>query len=138
MPSDQSEKISVARSMLHLVSSDVREAMRKDPLWRKFDYAARTMVTKLGVRTEDRLRMAVEGPIRVPKHASGHASLDTALCLQQLRGIRHSSARASTELDYRPRYTVAQSMAAFRRCYKTLHGVDAESWRLARHLYAVS
>jgi nucleoside-diphosphate-sugar epimerase len=125
---------SLLRSMKHLVSSDVREALRKDPLWYKVDRALRQTVSRMGASVENRLRISVEGPIKVPKVAPGQA-VNWNLCRQQLRGVRHSSDLAKSQLGYRPLYSVADSMEAFRRWYRSHYGMDTAEWPLLRQLY---
>ena len=53
---------SIARSFRHLISSEVRAALRKDPLLAKLDTRLRRTVGKLGTKVEDALRASVEGP----------------------------------------------------------------------------
>jgi nucleoside-diphosphate-sugar epimerase len=125
--------ISLTGSLKHLVSSDVREAMRKDPLWEKVDVALRRGVAHLGRSVESRLRLSVEGPIRVAK-AAPRQRWDTGLCRQQLRGVRHSCELAKQRLGYTPLYTVAQSMRAFQNWYRASHGMDTSVWPLLRQL----
>jgi nucleoside-diphosphate-sugar epimerase len=116
------------------VSSDVREALRKDPFWYQIDRVLRQTVTRMGSKMENRLRISVEGPIKVPKVASGQA-LNWNLCRQQLRGIRHSPDLAKRQLGYRPLYSVAESMEAFRQWYRAHYGMDTAEWPLLRQLY---
>jgi nucleoside-diphosphate-sugar epimerase len=125
---------SLVRSMKHLVSSDVREALRKDPLWYDVDRMLRQAVTHMGAKVENRLRLSVEGPIKVAKVAPGQA-LNWNLSRQQLRGVRHSSDLAKTQLGYTPLYSLEQSMEAFRRWYRSQYGMDTPEWPLLRQLY---
>jgi nucleoside-diphosphate-sugar epimerase len=125
---------SLGRSLRHLVSSDVREALRKDPLLAKADMALRKTVARLGPGTEDKLRMAVEGPRKVAKQGDPNG-VDTALLTMALREVRHSCARAQAELGYAPVLTVAQSMDAFVRWVRDTRGMDDRDWLLGRELY---
>jgi len=125
---------SLGRSLKHLVSSDVREALRKDPLLAKADAWMRRAVGRLGTRVEDALRLSIEGPRRVTPAGDGHA-LAVSLCAQQLRGVRHSCDRARRELDYRPQYSFAASMAAFSAWYRAHTGMDSDAWPLLRQLF---
>jgi nucleoside-diphosphate-sugar epimerase len=129
----ETPRISLKKSVLHLVSSDVRAALRKDPLWAKVDAALRGGARLLGIRAEDRLRLAVEGPTRVLRGDRAPA-LNIRLCAQQLRGVVHRCDRARRELGYRPLYTFQQSMAAFRRWYAVFHAWDTPAAPLLKAL----
>jgi nucleoside-diphosphate-sugar epimerase len=129
-----SAKGSVLRSLKHLVSSEVRQAMRKDPLWEKVDTVLRRGVAQMGKAVENTLRISVEGPTRIAKVNVGQR-LDLRLCRQQLRGVTHSCELAKSRLTYRPAYTVAESMEAFRTWYRSHHGMDSGVWALLHQLY---
>jgi nucleoside-diphosphate-sugar epimerase len=128
------QAVSLVRSIKHLVSSDVRQALRKDPLWERVDVALRRAVARTGSSIEDAVRLSVEGPIRVEKVAD-ERNVDARLCRQQLRSIRHSCELAKSRLGYRPLYSFAQSIAAFRRWYSSHHGMDSPFWPLLQQLY---
>jgi nucleoside-diphosphate-sugar epimerase len=125
---------SLLKSLKHLVSSDVREAMRKDPLWAKIDVALRGAVARMGPRVEGALRLSVEGPTHVPKMEPQHV-LNWNLCRQQLRDVQHSCELAKQQLGYKPVYSVAESMEAFRKWYRAHHGMDGPAWPLLRQLH---
>ncbi len=113
----------------------MREALRKDPLLAKADMALRKTVARLGSSTEEKLRIAVEGPRKVAKQGDPNG-VDAALLTMALRDVRHSSARAQAELGYAPVLTVAQSMEAFVRWVRDTRGMDDRDWHLGRELYA--
>ena len=114
--------LSLRQSLLHLISSDVRAALRKDPLWARVDVALRKAVSLLGTDMENRLRLATERQ-PIPRPAVTPArSLNLLLCAQQLRSVRHECTRAKHLLGYRPMYSFESSMRSFRRWYSTLHG----------------
>lgn len=125
---------SLGGSLRHLVSSDVRAALRKDPLLAKVDRFARVAVTKLGSSMESKLRFGIEGPTPVAR-PDPHAGLTVGLCAQQLREVRHLSERAGRAIGYRPPITFQQSMADFRTWYRRMHGMDTPFWSISRHLY---
>lgn len=116
-------RISVLRSIIHLFSSDIREALRKDPLWEKVDLTVRRGVSRMGIGVEDRLRLAIEGPQIVPKDQSS-SGFDVNLSSHQLRTVRHSIEKARNELNYAPVVSHQQSMQAFRNWYVGLRGLD--------------
>jgi nucleoside-diphosphate-sugar epimerase len=125
---------SLWRSLKHLVSSDVRQAIRKDPLWESLDSALRRGVTRLGRNVENTLRISIEGPIKVTR-ASDVAKINARLCKQQLREVTHSCEAAKQQLSYRPLHSFAESMNAFRDWYRQHHGMDSSVWPLLRQLY---
>jgi nucleoside-diphosphate-sugar epimerase len=109
------------KAMKHLVSSDVREALRKDPILAGMDQQIRGLVSLLGKGVEQKLRSAIEGPLPVPT-AMGTSSAVPRVCLQQLRGVQHKSTRAFSEIGYKPVVSFQESIAAFRTWYEYLHG----------------
>jgi nucleoside-diphosphate-sugar epimerase len=126
--------VSVGSSFRHLVSSDVRAALRKDPLLAKLDHAARAAVTKLGRNMETKLRLGIEGPTAV-RRPDPYAGLNLGLCAQQLRQVRHLNERAESLLGFSPPVSFRQSMTDFRAWYRKMHGMDTPFWPIARHLY---
>jgi nucleoside-diphosphate-sugar epimerase len=132
--SNGKSSLSLKRSLKHLVSSDVRAALREDPLWAKLEQALGQSVTRLGKSAEERLRLAIAGPPRVGK-TNGIPHYNLHLSVQQLRGVRHKCDLAKQELGYKPVYTFAASMRAFRAWYRSQHGMDTASWDLLKQLY---
>jgi nucleoside-diphosphate-sugar epimerase len=126
-------RISLLKSLKHLISSDVRQALRKDPLWNRIDTALRHGVTRMGKSIEQSLRLSIEGPTNVAEVSAG-TTINARLCRQQLRGVAHSCELAKSRLGYRPFYTVAESMEAFRAWYRYYHGMDSNAWQLLRQL----
>jgi len=131
---DSRPALSVVQSLKHLVSGDVRAAMRQDPWWAKVEQALGHGVTRLGKVVEERLRWAIAGPPPIPKVQRG-PQYNAQLCIQQLRGVRHASDLAKHELGYQPLYTFAASMRAFCAWYRSQHGMDTGSWDLLKQLY---
>jgi nucleoside-diphosphate-sugar epimerase len=127
-------KPSLVQSLKHLVSSDVRAALRQDPLWVKAEQALVRSMARLGQGVQDRLRLFIAGPPPIPKIQSG-PQYNAQLCIQQLRGVRHASDLAKQELGYKPLYTFAASMCAFCAWYRSHHGMDTGSWDLLKQLY---
>jgi dTDP-D-glucose 4,6-dehydratase len=127
-------KPSLVQSLKHLVSSDVRAALRQDPLWAKAEQALVRSMARLGKGVQERLRWSVAGPPPIRKIQSG-PQYNTQLCIQQLRGVRHASDLAKQELGYKPLYTFAASMCAFCAWYRSHHGMDTGSWDLLKQLY---
>ncbi len=116
-------RISLVRSLKHVVSSEVRAAMRLDPLWQRIDIGVRKGVAKMGSGVEDRLRLSIEGTLKVTP-ASPYEGIDLRLSGHQLRETVHSTRRIEDALHYAPLVTPAESMAAFRAWYRKHHGMD--------------
>ena len=108
------QQASPLHAIMHLVSSDVRAALRKDPLWLKADQLVRRTVAALGNRVEDKLRLSIEGPLHPPDRAH-EQQYDVRLSAQQLRNVFHSCDRARRELGYHPLVSFTESMSAFVR-----------------------
>jgi nucleoside-diphosphate-sugar epimerase len=125
---------SIVGSLRHLVSSDVRAALRKDPLLAKLDYGARAAVSKLGRGVETKLRLGIEGPTPVLR-PDPYANLTVGLCAQQLRNVWHRNDRAERVLGFRPVVSFAQSMVDFRKWYRKMHAMDTPYWPVLVHLY---
>jgi nucleoside-diphosphate-sugar epimerase len=127
-------KVNIIRSLKHLVSSDIRAALRRDPLWARVDTALRSSVAKLGLALEDKIRLSIEGPMVVQKHSS-KPNINIRLSAQQLRGVRHSSAVAKRTINYAPQYSFTDSMAAYRAWYRNHTGRNTPMWSLAQYLW---
>jgi len=128
-------KGSIGLSMKHLVSSHIREALRKDPLWEKFDLTMRGLVASMGSKIEDTLRLSIEGEALVNKRKEG-LKFNARICGQQLREGRHSIARARSELGYSPEVSYRQSMDNFKTWYQRLHALDGKFADMLRQLYS--
>lgn len=129
-----SPKQSLLRSLKHLASGDVRQAMRKDPLLARMDAALRKSIGVLGPGVEERIRQSVGGPLPVQRPETA-VNINVVLCAQQLRGVRHSSEVARRALSYHPPRTFEQSMIAFRRWYEAQTGRNSEFWPLLEYLW---
>jgi nucleoside-diphosphate-sugar epimerase len=114
--------IRLTKSLKHLISSDVRRALRKDPLLERIDTILRNGVGQMGRSVEEKLRLAIEGPLAA--NNSRRLRINVALCAQQLRGVIHQCERAKNEIGYKPLHTFAESMAAYRRWYIQHHGLN--------------
>jgi nucleoside-diphosphate-sugar epimerase len=124
---------SVSRAIMHLVSSNVREALRKDPLLARVDRVARAGVARLGSGVEERLRRGIEGVTAVPR-IDPLADLQVGLCAQQLRQVFHGDDRVRQALGFAPPVGFKASMADFRRWYRVMYGVGGAERALARRL----
>ena len=125
---------SVMRSLKHVVSREVRAALRKDPFWAKLEEGLSQGVTRLGKVVEERLRLSIAGPPAITK-PNGIQPYNMHLTAQQLRGVRHECDLAKQELGYKPVYTFAASMTAFSAWYHSQHGMDTGCWDLLKLLY---
>lgn len=135
MPAPEKNSLSLLNAIKHLFSSDVRLALRHDPLIAAVDTGLRGAVAGLGTRVEDKMRHFIAGPIQVPARSEPGPVPDLQLSLQQLRGIRHSCERARERLGYRPIVSCDEGLQAFSRWYRELRGFDSDISDLSRHLY---
>ena len=74
------------------------------------------------------------GGVGAPPGSATGPNLDhvnESLAKQQLRGVRHSIARARHALGYEPVLDSRQSFAIFESYYQDLYGYDTEYWDLA-------
>jgi nucleoside-diphosphate-sugar epimerase len=125
---------SFLRAVRHVVSSDVRKALRRDPLLAMIDSALRKFVTQLGPRLEEGLRRLIERPAAAAPHEAGD-TINLRLCSQQLRDVVHSCARAKEALGYRPLYTFDQSMDAFAAWLAATRGMEGWDWAVRKRLF---
>lgn len=125
------------RSIKHLLSSEVRAAIRGDPLLARIDAGLRALVAMLGPSVEDKLRLAIEGPISNPRRPNP-TKINVRLSAQQLRGVWHRNDRARSEFGYRAIVSFDQSMAAFSCWLASTRGMSAPDWELRRILFGYS
>lgn len=121
------------KSLKHLVSSDVREALRKDPVLCKVDLFFRGLVAKLPGSMEDKIRLSVEGHMKIKKVDPLH-HVNWNFCASQLRNVSHSCEKIQKELGYVPEYSFNQSMKAYRTHYRYLRGLDTSFSELLKFL----
>jgi predicted dehydrogenase/nucleoside-diphosphate-sugar epimerase len=132
-PGGERRRASVGRALVHLMSSEVRGALRADPLIEKCEQSARALVEWLPDRLQERLRSSLGGPVRVPK-VTTQRLFQSRYMEQQLRGVVHRSQRAAQLIGYTPRIQFADSMARFRSWYTASNGIGSERWPLAKQL----
>lgn len=125
---------SLQRALKHLVSSDVRAALKKDPWFAAAEAQAKTVLRRLAPSLARALASRLAAPASLPAIRSGQR-YDLRLLSQQLRGVRYSIARARTLLGYAPLVAFHESIRAFQRWYSAVVGWDGESWPLVRELY---
>lgn len=132
--SPENNRLSPIRSLKHLISSDVRAALQKDPLLAKILVGSRAAVAGLGSKFEEKMRQVVAGPIRVPPYEKGPQT-DIRLSMQQLRGVMHSCDRAKAQIGYAPLVSIEDSLSAFANWYTDTHGFGSDFANLYQHLY---
>jgi nucleoside-diphosphate-sugar epimerase len=125
-------KPSVLRAARHLVSSEVRSALRSDPWFARTEKRLKTIVTALP-GLESLVRRQATGVAKPGKVPSGPLYAER-LIRQQLRDVRYSGERAATLLGYVPPFNSESSMQAFQAWYEASVGWNDEWWPLVRHL----
>ena len=116
-------------ALKHLLSDEVRSALRLHPTWASLENKAKAGVRRLGKSTEDRLRSDLNGPIDVTIKQR-EDDLDRPLVGQQLRDVRHDPARCCRELGFSPPLSFAQSMQSFRDWYASHFEPASPEWAL--------
>lgn len=114
-------RLNPLRSLRHLVSSDVRQALRRDPLLANVDTLVRSLVARMPA-VEAKLRDRIAGPIRVEEVGSG-PRFASPFSRQQLRMVAHGLTRAERVLGYRPEVSFASSVEAYARWYRETYAL---------------
>ncbi len=122
-------------ALKHLISSDVREALRQDPLLERVDRFARRSVAMLGSKLEGQIRRSIEGttPVQLVDMLAG---LQFGMCAQQLRTVRHRDDLIRKRMGFAPPIDFRTSMEDFRRWYRSMYGHGGPEWFLASRLYS--
>lgn len=132
-PATKRQRINLLSSAKHLVSSDVRAALRQDPLLGKLDASLRSSIDYLPKPALRALRMAIAGPIHVSK-VHNRPNYNLQLSAQQLRNVRHDCTRAKSELSYEPVVSHEQGMLGFSSWYNHTRGRHSNWWPLLHQL----
>jgi nucleoside-diphosphate-sugar epimerase len=127
------ETPSILAAAKHLVSSEVRSALKRDPWVAAAERSLKTSIRKVGPLNRA-LRRKLEKRPGVAK-VSRSPRFSEKLMEQQLRNVRYSQARARGQLAYAPIVSPGESMEAFRRWYREIYGWNDGFWSLTRHLY---
>lgn len=116
-------RISPMATLRHLMSRDVRGALRGDPLLARVEGGLRRVAR--GTLPEWAVQ-GLRGRNGRPRASRGSQARDTdTLSLsRQLRMVRHSCQRAKAELDYEPERDFAASMARFTAWYHAMQGLE--------------
>jgi nucleoside-diphosphate-sugar epimerase len=121
---------SIGKAAARLASGELRQVLARDPWWADRFGDLKKLVLGLPPVLATPIKSALSSPASVP-HRSPWAHINTRLAAQQLRGVAHSSAAAEAAIGYRPPYSFAQSMAAFRRWRAANHPPAFEEGRVA-------
>jgi hypothetical protein len=115
---------SVIRAIKHLVSSDVRSALRSDPLWDSLHTGARNLAGKLPGRVQNWLRNGhANGAVRI---RAERPRWNVRLIEQQLRDVRFESRQAADMLNYIPVVDFDESSRSFNAWYREHFGLNSE------------
>ena len=128
-PTPSAQPTVSGNALTHLVSDEVRTAIRLHPTWAAIEGAAKGAVRRIGGRTEDYMRDVAVGPMRVDQAVKARNE-DTPLIAQQLRKVHHNPARAASDIDFVPPLSFDQSMARFRQWYTEYMAADTPAWSL--------
>ena len=128
-------KASLTKTLRHLLSSDVREALRGDPLIARTELLAKQLVVGATPQQVQKALRRQAGDGAKPRRRPTAPPVSIPLLRQQLRDVRYSTARSHELLGYRPALSFDQSMESFRRWYGQAVGWDTPSWPLLKQLY---
>ena len=139
------EPRSFVRSLTHLGSSEVRAALRRDPLWADVDALVRKGIRRMGRGVERRLQPVFTdssgngAPLSVGSgngRSDGSPQYSAPLIRQQLRTVVHSCGKAKRDLGYAPEISSECSVDAFVRRCRVESGMDSEMGELLGVLQA--
>jgi predicted dehydrogenase/nucleoside-diphosphate-sugar epimerase len=133
-PDPAARRISLWKAMRHLVSSEVRSALRTDPLFDRLEATARVLIKNLPGQIEHRLRINLGGDAQICQVPTAK-TFGSRYVWQQLRAVVHSCERAKGAIGFSPVIEFRESMARFRSWYIATRGMEMESWPLARELF---
>jgi nucleoside-diphosphate-sugar epimerase len=128
-------KPSLTKALRHLLSSDVREALRSDPLIARTELLAKQLVVGATPQQVQKALRRQAGGAAKPRQRSTAPPVSMPLVRQQLRDVRYSTVRSHEVLGYRPVLSFDQSMESFRRWYGQAIGWNTPSWPLLKQLY---
>jgi nucleoside-diphosphate-sugar epimerase len=128
-------KTSLSKTLRHLLSSDVRDALRGDPLIARAELLAKQLVVGATPQQLQKALRRQAGGASKPRQRSTTPRVSIPLLRQQLRDVRYSTERSHEVLGYRPVLSFDQSMASFRQWYSESVGWNTPSWPLLKQLY---
>lgn len=119
-------------ALKHLISEEVREALKKHPTWAALESAGKSTVRVFGGRAERYVRRVANGPIRVPSTPLPDP-FDRPLVSQQLRRVKHRPDRCLHDLSMELPIDFRQSMQHFNDWYRRYFDADSDAWQLLGH-----
>ena len=128
-------KASLTKALKHLLSSDVRDALREDPLLARTELLAKQLVVGATPQQLQKVLRRHAGGATKPRPRSAAPRVSVPLLRQQLRDVRYSTERSHAVLGYRPVLSFDQSIESFHRWYEQAVGWNTPSWPLLKHLY---
>ena len=123
---------SIRRALRHLVSSDVRLALKRDAWFAQAERALKSAVQRVPP-VEHALRRRFESRAVVLK-ATQRPAVSPRLLKQQMRNVVYSRERSQKLLGYEPPLSFDASMAAFADWYTVHYGCGDEWWPLVQNL----
>ncbi|MCA9136343.1 MAG: NAD-dependent epimerase/dehydratase family protein [Planctomycetales bacterium] len=118
---------STRKTIGHLVSSEVRASLRKDPYIGKLEKLAVGWAKRLPAAIQDRLRDDVR---HIKPAQNSNRSLSVRLMAQQIRNISYDNSLARDCLGYQPRIDFQSSIASFERFAELHWGLGSSPFQL--------
>jgi len=128
---------SLVGAVKHLVSGDVRDVLRRDPLIGSAEEIAKTFAKSLPGKIQQRLKASAGDKPASVSSSAPKTNLDTGMISQQLRNVRYDIGRARESLGYQPVVKYEESLQAFRNWYAAFFDWGSDQWELFEKLYYV-
>lgn len=116
-----SNKKSFLRSCKHLISSDVRSVLNKDPLIKQVNGMLKNSVCVFGAKVENNLRKIVNEENAGDSSMNNNAGHHLGLLRMQLRNVEHKPEAAKKKIGYQPVFDFDKSMEIFSDWYRATH-----------------
>ncbi len=127
-------RASIRRTLEHVLSSETRTLLSKDPILGSVERGAKAVVGFLPLRCHSWLRERYGDTRRPHNGPTQRRPITVQLIRQQMWGVRYSCDRATRVLGYEVVVSSAQSLERFRRWYANHYGMGSDSWALAHEL----
>ncbi|OYP33006.1 NAD-dependent epimerase/dehydratase family protein [Rhodopirellula sp. MGV] len=126
-------KASLTSAAKHLASSNVRDALKRDPWFASAEKSAKKLILKMPNPVINKLKGS-GGSGKVRRRVKPTDRLDGPGLWRQLRGLTFSIEKAMNQLGYTPVVDFDESLASFHRWYADQTGINGENADLLKFL----
>lgn len=120
-------KATFGGALKHLVSSEVRTALREDPFFSRTEASLKYLAGFLPSSMIRKLKEGAGGGVVVRKRSDRGPKPDSMVMWRQLRRLTFAIGKARSELGYEPQVDCGRSQRAFAAWYSTHAGVGGEN-----------